>query len=293
MLKKLYFCNTMKRLIIIIAAFLSWYSMNAQKDIFTPAPTERLNGDVSYYEETTYNIWTLRLFSGPDQKGEQTTRTIKRPQSITCHRFDSLGREKVITRYVQRNASVGSIGRDSLGNVDFIANEISRITPDTRTVMSYDGQGRLCTTKTWSFNLADSTLTQADSCLYDSMGVLCGMQILRDSLHVPNNYQRQDRNGSYTISYQDGTYQQYRFDSEHCLVRYRDREGKTVRYYYNERCNIIRQVSEWENGSTLNMIFDDYEYDDYGNWTRCSQNEKDPGMPSRSLKIIERTYNYR
>ncbi|MBP5348576.1 MAG: hypothetical protein J6Y51_07570 [Bacteroidaceae bacterium] len=283
----------MKRLIIIIAAFLSWYSMNAQKDIFTPAPTERLNGDVSYYEETTYNIWTLRLFSGPDQKGEQTTQTIKRPQSITCHRFDSLGRETVITRYVQRNASVGSIGRDSLGNVDFIANEISRITPDTRTVMSYDGQGRLCTTKTWSFNLADSTLTQSDSCLYDSTGVLYGMQILRDSLPVPNNYQRQDRNGSYTISYQDGTYQQYRFDSEHCLVRYRDREGKTVRYYYNERCNIIRQVSEWENGSTLNMIFDDYEYDDYGNWTRCSQNEKDPGMPSRSLKIIERTYNYR
>ena len=293
MLKKLYFCNTMKRLIIIIASFLSWYSLNAQKDIFTPAPTERLNGAVSYYEETTYNIWTLRLFSGPDQKGEQTTQTIKRPQSITCHRFDSLGRETVITRYVQRNASVGSIGRDSLGNVDFIANEISRITPDTRTVMSYDGQGRLCTTKTWSFNLADSTLTQSDSCLYDSTGVLCGMQILRDSLHVPNNYQRQDRNGSYTISYQDGTYQQYRFDSEHCLVRYRDREGKTVRYYYNERCNIIRQVSEWENGSTLNMIFDDYEYDDYGNWTRCSQNEKDPGMPSRSLKIIERTYNYR
>lgn len=293
MLKKLYFCNTMKRLIIIIASFLSWYSLNAQKDIFTPAPTERLNGDVSYYEETTYNIWTLRLFSGPDQKGEQTTRTIKRPQSITCHRFDSLGHETVITRYVQRNASVGSIGRDSLGNVDFIANEISRITPDTRTVMSYDGQGRLCTTKTWSFNLADSTLTQSDSCLYDSTGVLYGMQILRDSLHVPNNYQRQDRNGSYTISYYDGTYQQYRFDSEHCLVRYRDREGKTVRYYYNERCNIIRQVSEWENGSTLNMIFDDYEYDDYGNWTRCSQNEKDPGMPSRSLKIIERTYNYR
>ncbi|MBO7112924.1 MAG: hypothetical protein J6V75_03145 [Bacteroidaceae bacterium] len=283
----------MKRLIIIIAAFLSWYSMNAQKDIFTPAPTERLNGDVSYYEETTYNIWTLRLFSGPDQKGEQTTQTIKRPQSITCHRFDSLGRETVITRYVQRNASVGSIGRDSLGNVDFIANEISRITPDTRTVMSYDGQGRLCTTKTWSFNLADSTLTQSDSCLYDSTGVLYCMQILRDSLPVPNNYQRQDRNGSYTISYYDGTYQQYRFDSEHCLVRYRDREGKTVRYYYNERCNIIRQVSEWENGSTLNMIFDDYEYDDYGNWTRCSQNEKDPGMPSRSLKIIERTYNYR
>lgn len=283
----------MKRLIIIIAAFLSWYSLNAQKDIFTPAPTERLNGDVSYYEETTYNIWTLRLFSGPDQKGEQTIRTIKRPQSITCHRFDSLGRETVITRYVQRDANVGSIGRDSLGNVDFIANEISRITPDTRTVMNYDGQGRLCTTKTWSFNLADSTLTQSDSCLYDSTGVLCGMQILRDSLHVPNNYQRQDRNGSYTISYQDGTYQQYRFDSEHCLVRYRDREGKTVRYYYNERCNIIRQVSEWENGSTLNMIFDDYEYDDYGNWTRCSQNEKDPGMPSRSLKIIERTYNYR
>ena len=43
----------------------------------------------------------------------------------------------------------------------------------------------------------------------------------------------------------------------------------TVRYYYNERGNLVRQSSEWKDGGVLNYVFEDFEYDDYGNWIRC------------------------
>lgn len=283
----------MRRLISILSVILSSYSLNAQEANSVPVPTENLRGSVCYYEETTYNIWTLRLFSGQDQNSGQTTHTISHPQSIICHEFDSLGNETVITRYVQRNANVGSIGRDSLGNVDFIANEISRNMPDTRTVKCYDSLGRLNTSKTWSFNMGDSTLISSDSCTYDSTGVLVGIVMYRDSLPVSNVLIRHDRNGSYSIDYKDGTSHSYRYDSDRFIVRYKDRDGKIVRYLYNERGNITRQTSEWPNGSTLNVNFENYQYDDFGNWTRCSSTQKDPGMPPRSQKIIERTYKYR
>ena len=253
-----------------------------------PSATERLGGDILYFEETTYNMWNLRLSSGNDR----TTQAIKRPESITCHLFDARGNEIVTTRYVQRDANVGSIGMDNDGRIDFIANEISRVVPDERTVRSYDTKNRLVTTRTWSYNLGDSTLVLMDSCIYDSTGTLCGITMVRDSVPLSGRYQKQDRNGSYSITYDDGTSESYRYDSDYFLVRYRDREGRTVKYFYNEHGNNIRQSSEWDDGSSLNVIFDDFEYDESGNWVRCIRNVKDPGMPSRSTKIIGRTYTY-
>lgn len=268
-------------------------SMNAQTVSVAPNATEHLSGDVCYYEETTYNLWNLRLFDSPDQTGQQTVQAIKRPQNIECHEFDSQGNETVITRYVQRDANVGSIGFDDDGNIGFTANEISRAVPDTRTVKSYDRKGRLSTTKTWSYNLADSALILSDSCVYDSAGVLCGIIMLRDSVPVPNRYELLDRNGSYSITYPDGTAENYRYDSDRLLIRYRDRDRTTVRYSYNERGQVIRQTSEWENGGTLNVVFTDYEFDENGNPTRYTRQVKDPGLPPRSTKIIERIYTYR
>ena len=217
-----------------------------------PPATETLQGDISYYEETTYNIWSIRLNSDSDNTSEQTVQQIKRPESVVCHQFDAQGHETVITRYVQRDANVGSIGRDEVGNINFIANEISRTTPDTRTVMTYDDLGERLTKQTWSFNLGDSTQVNTDS-------------------------------GNDT----------YKYDSDNFLVRYTDSDGMTVKYYYNERGNLIRQTSEWKDGGVLNIVFDDFEYDEYGNWTRCVRKVKDPGEPPRSTKIIERSIIYR
>ena len=90
-----------------------------------------------------------------------------------------------------------------------------------------------------------------------------------------------------------GTSESYRYDSERYLVRYKDRDNKVIRFFYNERGLITRQISEWENGSVLNVVFTDYEFDEFGNWIRCIRQVKDPGEPPRSTKIIERTYSYR
>lgn len=281
----------MRRLLIICMTALYCLILGAQSTDLTPDPTERLRGQVKYFEEITYNVWNLRLSSG--QADQVTMQTIKRPQSITCHEFDAQGHEIAITRYVQRNANVGSIGMDSLGNIDFIANDISRATPDTRTVMRYDDQGRLSLKSIWSFNLEDSALVLKDSCIYDSVGMLCNIIMTRDSIPVPNTYQRQDRNGSYSITFDNGTTENYKYDSERYLTRYKDPDNKVVRYYYNELGVITRQVSEWENGSELNVVLTDYEFDESGNWIRCTRLVKDPGEPPRSTKIIERCYLYR
>lgn len=281
----------MRRLLIICITALYCHILSAQSTDLTPDPTERLRGQVKYFEEVTYNVWNLRLSSG--QTGESAIQTIKRPQSISCHEFDSQGHETTITRFVQRNANVGSIGMDSLGNLDFIANEISRATPDTRTVMRYDEQGRLSLKIIWSFNLEDSAMVLKDSCIYDSTGILCDIIMTRDSIPVPNRYQRQDRNGSYVMTFDDGTTENYRYDSERYLTRYKDPDDKVVRYFYNERGVITRQVSEWKNGSELNVLFIDYEFDEFGNWIRCTRQVKDPGEAPRSTKILERSYLYR
>ena len=244
----------MKHLLTAIQAMLLFMPLHAQTFSTAPQATECLQGNVSYFEETTYNVWSIR-FNSPDSKdGEQTVQTIKRPESIVCHEFDAQGHETVTTRYVQRDANVGSIGRDEDGNIDFIANEISRSTPDTRTVMEYDNNGKLISTKTWSFNLGDSTLVATSS----------------DSI---NNT--------------------FKYDSDHFLIRYIDQDGMTVKYYYNERGNLVRQSSEWKDGGVLNYVFEDFEYDDYGNWIRCVRKLKDPGEAPRSTKIIERSFIYR
>lgn len=229
-----------------ISALLLCTSLFAQ-----PQPTEYLQGDVSYYEETTFNLWSIRLNSD-DGTSTQTVQEIKRPESISCHEFDAKGHETTVIRYVQRNANVGSIGRDENGNINFIANDIRRDNPDTRTVMTYDGQGKLISTQTWSYNLGDSTLveTDTDNCTY-------------------------------------------KYDSDNYLVRYTDKDGMTVNYYYNERGNLIKQTSEWKDGGVLNVVFEDFEYDEFGNWTRCLRKVKDPGEPPRSVKVIERKYTYR
>ncbi len=232
----------MRNPVTVISALLFCAPLHAQ-----PQATETLQGSVSYYEETTYNLWHMRL----NLESGESVQEIKRPESVVCHEFDADGHETVITRYVQRDANVGSIGRDEDGSVNFIANEIRRDSPDTRTVMTYDGQGKLQSRKTWTFNLGDSTLVDTES------GSTC------------------------------------KYDSDNFLVRYTDRDGMTVRYYYNERGNLIRQSSEWTDGSVLNVVFDEFEYDDYGNWIRCLRKVKDPGEQPRSVKIIERKYIYR
>lgn len=239
---------------IVISALLLYTPLGAQTVVNTPNATQRIEGNVSYYEETTYNLWSIRLNSGGGNTSEQTVQEIKRPESVICHKFDNHGHEIMTTRYVQRDANVGSIGRDQYGNINFVANEINRATPDTRTVMEYDSNGRITSTKTWSFNLGDSILVPSDS----------------DSI---NNT--------------------YKYDSDHFLIRYTDRDGMTVKYIYNERGNLIKQTSEWKDGSILNIVFEDFEYDEYGNWIRCVRKVKDPGEPPRSTKIIERTYIYR
>ena len=239
----------MRHLFIVIPALLC-APMWAQKYSSTPPATEYLQGNVSYYEETTYNVWSIHLNS---KNGPQASQSIKRPESVTCHQFDADGHETATTRYVQRDANVGSIGRDEDGNINFIANEISRVTPDTRTIMTYNESGELITRQTWSFNMGDSTLIEEAP----------------DSLNT------------------------YRYDSDNFLIRYTDSDGMTVRYYYNERGNLVRQSSEWKDGGVLNYVYEDFEYDDYGNWIRCVRKLKDPGEPPRSTKIIERSFIYR
>lgn len=267
--------------------------VEAQNISIPPTATERLGGDVSYYEETTYNLWSIRLTSGDGTTGEQTVQTIKRPQETVCHNFNDQGKETVITRYVQRDSNVGSIGRDNEGNIDFIVNNISRISPDTRTVVQYDSTGCLYSINTWSYNLGDSSLIRSDTCIYDSAGQLTVINMQRDSLPSKGAYHSDDRNGSYHILYEDGTMESCRYDTDGFLIRYTDRDGMFFKYLYNERGNLAKQTSEWKDGGVLNIIFEDYEYDEYGNWTRCVRKVKDPGEPPRSTKIIERTLIYR
>ena len=235
--------------LILMSSVILCSMLRAQTVSTPPAATEHLEGNVSYYEETTYNLWSIRITSA-----DQTAQTIKRPESVVCHRFNDRGLETSVTRYVQRDANVGSIGMDEDGNIDFIANGIRREIPDTRTVMDYDDQGRLLSRKTWSYNLGDSTLITSDS---------------------------------------DSTGNTYKYDSDHFLIRFTDRDGMTVRYLYNQRGNLVKQTSQWKDGGVLNIVFEDYEYDEYGNWTRCIRQVKDPGEKPRSTKIIERTYIYR
>ena len=256
-----------------------------------PYATEHLGGHVSYYEEVTYNLWNLRLNTA-DSK-EQAVQPIKHQESIVCHEFNLNGNETLITRYVQRDSNVGSIGRDDDGNLNFIANEISRITPDTRTLLSYGEQDRLITRKVWSFNAGDSTMILSDSCIYDSTGTLSCFIMIRDSVSTISQYKRQGRTGGWSIIYSDGTSEEYRFDSEHNLLRYTDRDGMTLKNTFNERGHIIKQTSEWEDGSVLNVVFEDFEYYDNGNLTRCIRIVKDPGESPRSTKIIERSFRYR
>ena len=265
----------------------------AQTVSVPPDATECLVNGVCCYEETTYDMWNLRLSSDPDHPASQTIQPIKHPQSVSCHLFDENGHETVVTRYVQRDANVGSIGMDENGNVDFVANDIKRDIPDTRTFYTYDDKGRNVTRKTWSFNLGDSTLILSDSCIYDSDGQLCGILIQRDSINMYGICRTDDRNGSYTVSFSDGTSEKYRYDSEKFLVRYTDRDLKTVRYSYNERGDIIRQLTEWEDGATLNVVFEEYQFDENGNWTSRKRIVKDPGQQPRSTKITERIYRYR
>ena len=266
-------------------SLLSCSVLSAQTVSIPPNATEHLGGDVCYFEETTFNLWNLRI--------SNEVQIIKRPQSIVCHKFDTSGHEIAITRYVQRNADVGSICLNPDGTLDFTVNEISRATPDTRTLQTFDSNGRIVTKKTWSFNAPDSTLIVSDSCVYDSTGQICAIIIIRDSVPLPNTYKKLDRNGSYRVSFKDGTSESFRYDTDNNLVKYTDREGMTVKYFYDERHNVIRQTSDWEDGGVLNIVFDNHEYDEKGNWTRCNRKVKDPGEPPRSTKIIERTYQYR
>lgn len=256
-----------------------------------PYATEHLGGDVYYYEETTYNLWNVRLSSQGNK--EPTNQPIKRPESIVCHVFNRNGDETFITRYVQRDSNVGSIGRDENGNINFIANEISRSTPDTRTVLSYGEQNRLLSRKVWSFNAGDSLIAISDSCIYDSTGTLSCFMMTRDSISIIGRYSGTGRSSGWNITYSDGTTEEYRYDSDRNLTRYKDRDGMTLKNTYNERGHIIKQTSEWEDGSILNVIFEDFEYDDNGNWTRCIRKVKDPGESPKSTKIIERTILYR
>lgn len=278
----------MKRLLICLAMLCGHCILHAQAVNLPPYATEHLNGNVAYYEECTFNLWNLRLTS----ENGQTVQAIKRPESIVCHEFDEYGNETVTTRYVQRDANVGSVGMDDEGNIDFQANEISRSVPDTRTLMSYDEANHLITRYVWSFDAADSVIIRSDSCLYDSTGVWMGVIMLRDSMMMTGQLEKQGRNG-WNIVFSDGTDEQYRFDPDRNITRYTDHDGMTTRYTYNERGNVIRQTSEWKDGSELNVIFEDFEYDENGNWTKCTRKVKDPGESPRSVKIIERSYIYR
>ena len=280
----------------LFSALILCSPLRAQVLGIPPYDIERPGGDVFYYEEATYNIWDMRLNSGDDNKENPLVLTIKRPESIVCHEYNDLGAETVTTRYVQRDSNVGSIERDEQGNVYFTANQISRDTPDSRTHRYYDDNGRLVSRKSWSFNAGDSTMVFSDSCIYDSTGILDCILITQDSIQLTGIFKRTDRNGSIRILFNDDTSQEFKlglFDTNPLLVRYKDRDGMTVRYSYNERCNVTKESSEWEDGSTLNVIYEDFEYDMNGNWTRCVRKVKDPGYPPRSTKIIERTYIYR
>ena len=257
-----------------------------------PPATERLNGDVAYFEETTYNVWNIRLFNESGNTGQGSTSPILRQESVICHEFDGNGRETQVIRYVQRNANIGSWGMDENGMIDYQVNEISRDIPDTRSVMSYRS-GRMVLNKEWSYNLSDSTICGVDSLIYDTDGNLTAVISERDGQKEEGVCDKSDRNGSYRITYSDGTERSYKYDSDHLLIRYTDRDGMTVRYTYNERGHLTRQTSEWTDGNVLNIVYDNYEYDENGNWTRRTRTIKDPGQPPRSTKKVERTYRYR
>ncbi len=284
----------MRRIAPILTSLLLCLTAKAQTADTPPDATERMSGDVSYYEETVFNEWNMRLApgSGTTDDGKDLNIPIRRQESVVCHSLDSSGREKGTVRYVQRNANIGDLSRNQEGAIVYTANDISRDVPDTRVTTLFHPD-RSFLKEVWSYNRTDSALIRRDSCFYDAQGDLKGTATLFDSIPIKGEIESTDRNGSYRILYQDGTQQLFRYDPEGFLIRYTDRDGMTVRYSYNERGHLIRQTSEWTDGSILNIVFDEYEYDFQGNWIRRSRKVKDPGEQPRSIKTVTRTYIYR
>ena len=284
----------MRSISLIITSLLLCLTAKAQTADTPPDATERMSGDVLYYEETVYNEWNIRLTpgSGTADAGQDLNIPIRRLESVSCHRFDDSGHERQVVRYVQRNSNIGDLSRNLEGSIVYTANEISRDVPDTRLTTVYR-LDRTFVKEVWAYNRTDSIMTRRDSCYYDTQGNLKGSVTLFDSIQMKGEIEGTDRNGSYRISYQDGTQQQFRFDPDGFLIRYTDRDGMTVKYSYNDRGHLTRQTSEWTDGSVLNIVYDEYQYDTQGNWIQRSRKVKDPGEQPRSVKTVTRTYTYR
>lgn len=242
-----YFCH-MKRWIFGVLTFVCC-QLSAQG-----VTGERLAGDVTYYEEETYSLVFIRLYSGTE-----TLQTLRRAQNITCHEFDANGRETRMTEYTQRDANIGSLTVDGSTQSP---NGIRRDNPARTVAYEYSESG------------------------------LSSIYISKDSITDTLFCERLDRNGSYRAFSPNGKASTYRYDLDHCLVRYSDSESMTVRYTYNDRGHLIRSTTEWNDASSQTVTYDSYQYDEYGNWTSRIKNEKSPGESPRPIAIEERRYRY-
>ena len=76
------------------------------------------------------------------------------------------------------------------------------------------------------------------------------------------------------------------YERERNMARQKAETNKVMQECYNEFTCVLRDI-------LAQLDKEDFEYDDYGNWTRCLRKVKDPGETPRSVKIIERKYIYR
>lgn len=242
----------MHRKSLLLTALFACFTAYAQNSWIQPQPTERLYGNVSYYEEETYNLVFIRLHYGTESDAPETVQTLRRAKSVSCHEFDESGRETKMTEYVQRDASMGTLSTD--GNTSD-SNEIRRDNP-VRTIVR-----------------------QTD-----------GMIVTHDGITDTVSFEVTDRHGSYIMHLAGGKQCSCKFDSDRNLVRYTDSEGMVIRYSYDENGHLSRTVTEWTGESSSTITYDSYEYDENGNWTRRIKNAKVTGEPAKPIAIEERRY---
>ena len=266
--------------LLAVLAILSQRAMS-QRLFDQASPEVRPSGDIAYYEELTYSLWNLQLEGV--KNGDMQIRHI---QGIVCHSFDDNGNEICRTEYRNRNSGIVEIeiGEDGLPRV---ANDsIDRSTPAARIRILYGSDsGKPERMERWESDTSAIGLTSSDTLVYDSQGRLLKAGTA-DIVHS-------GRNGSYSIEYPDGKKRSFKLDSDGFLVQYSDHDGLEARYSYNEHGCVICIEQEWNNESISTTLFDEYEYDIYGNWTFCRRYALLPEGRKRLTGIIERVYNYR
>lgn len=110
--------------------------------------------------------------------------------------------------------------------------------------------------------------------------------IVRDSL--ADRSRPQERN---VFDYSDSTLES--FIPIFRLEQETDSDGLETRYFYNDHGCVSRVERDWDSLSMSVTVFDDYEYDRYGNWTSRKRYSIVPGGPRRLSGSDRRRYIYR